>query len=115
MEESIGLTGNEILALVVAKAEDEGISSGIYGHPIGDQMHGAGPAIGLFDLDNAMVPTEKGFLPLLANTYHSVELRAFVAVPEWDMQLVQFRQEEGRTGPMDGRSDPPLTPFADFF
>jgi hypothetical protein len=106
MEGSIGLSGNDILSLVAAQAESQGIVANIYGHPIGDQMHGAGPAIGLADLNNAEVPSPgKGDLPLLADTYHSVELRATVAVPEWNMQQVQFRQEEEVMILPDGRAE----------
>lgn len=88
-----GVTGNAVLAAVVADMEADGIDSIIYCHPIGDHMHGAGATIGLFDSRNRPVPT-KGDVKVVASSWYSVELQVRHRVPEWDGQLVQFRQEE---------------------
>ncbi len=87
-----GRTGNEILIAALAQMRSEGIDGSIYTHPIGDHGHGAGPLIGLWDRQEAI--EGRGDVRLAANTWHSIELQARVAVPEWDGQTLSFRQEE---------------------
>jgi hypothetical protein len=57
--------------------------------------------IGLWDRQDG-VPA-RGDVPLLAGTWHSVELQATVTVPEWDGQRVRSMQEEEAALMPDGR------------
>ncbi len=88
---AVGLSGNEVLAAARAKALVQGLKPSIYSHPLGYHGHGAGPAIGFWDNQNADV---RGSLKVHADTVWSIELAAFAAVPEWDSQEVSFRAEE---------------------
>lgn len=87
-----GRPGNEVLAAALAKMRAEGIDGSIYTHPIGHHGHGAGPLIGLWDRQEG-VPG-RGDVPLLAGTWHSIELQATTPVPEWNHQPVRVAQEE---------------------
>ncbi|WP_338502949.1 M24 family metallopeptidase [Sphingomonas kaistensis] len=86
-----GLTGNQILAAARAKAIAQGLKPSIYSHPIGFHGHGAGSSIGFWD-NQAADP--RGEHPLRPNTAWSIELNARAAVPEWNGQEIDFRQEE---------------------
>ncbi len=88
---AVGLTGNEVLATARAKAIAQGLKPSIYSHPLGYHGHGAGPAIGFWDNQDADV---RGSFKVHADTVWSIELAAFAAVPEWDGQDVSFRAEE---------------------
>jgi hypothetical protein len=87
-----GRSGNEILASTLAAAKTEGIDATVYTHPIGYHGHGAGPTIGLWDQQGG-VPGN-GDYPLYANTAHSIELNAKVAIPEWNDQTIRIMLEE---------------------
>jgi Xaa-Pro aminopeptidase len=88
----IGRTGNEILAMALKKMKDEGIDGTVYCHPVGEHGHGAGPLIGLWDRQQG-VPG-RGDVPILPNTWHSIELQASSKVSEWGDQVVRSAQEE---------------------
>jgi hypothetical protein len=92
MHGQIGATGNEALAGALAQAREEGINATIYCHAIGYHGHGAGPPIGMTDYQDG-VPV-RGDYELRPNTWHSIELNARVAVPEWNGQEVRFALEE---------------------
>ncbi len=87
-----GRTGNQILASALAVMRDEGIDGTVYNHPIGDHGHGAGPLIGRWDGQEG-VPV-RGDAVLLPSTWHSIELQASTAIPEWGGKPVSCRQEE---------------------
>lgn len=87
-----GRSGNEALADALAAMKAEGIKGSIYTHPIGDHGHGAGPLIGLWDRQQG-VPG-RGDVPLLSNTWFSIELSARTPVPEWGGKELQVAQEE---------------------
>ncbi len=87
-----GRTGNEILVAAQSTMHDAGIDGTIYTHPIGLHGHGAGPLIGLWDRQDG-VPG-RGDVPIRAGTWHSIELQATTAVPEWDGQPVRMMLEE---------------------
>ncbi len=87
-----GLSGNAILASALGQMRAEGIDGTIYTHPIGDHGHGAGPLIGRWDAQEG-VP-HRGDVLLLPSTWHSIELQATTAIPEWDGKRVSCRQEE---------------------
>lgn len=87
-----GRTGNEVLRETLAAMKAAGIDGSIYSHPIGDHGHGAGPLIGLWDHQEG-VPG-RGDVPMLANSWFSIELAATSKVPEWDNQPLRVAQEE---------------------
>jgi Xaa-Pro aminopeptidase len=87
-----GRTGNDILAATLARMRAEGITGTVYSHPIGDHGHGAGPLIGRWDAQEG-VPI-RGDEPLLPSTWHSIELQATRAIPEWGGEAANCRQEE---------------------
>lgn len=86
-----GLTGNEILARARSRAIAAGLDPSIYTHPIGLHGHGAGPAIGFWDNQDA---DPRGAGPVNPDTAWSIELTSYSAVPEWDGQVVDFRSEK---------------------
>jgi Xaa-Pro aminopeptidase len=88
---AIGLTGNEVLARARRDAIARGLDPSIYSHPIGLHGHGAGPAIGFWDNQEA---DPRGSDLVRANTAWSIELTSYAAVPEWGGQRVDFRTEE---------------------
>ena len=88
---AVGRSGNEILAMARAEALAAGLEPSIYTHPIGNHGHGAGPAIGFWDNQNA---DPRGSGPIRANTAWSIELTSYANVPEWGGQRVDFRTEE---------------------
>jgi Xaa-Pro aminopeptidase len=95
-----GRTGNEVLAMALGEMKREGIDGSVYSHPIGENGHGAGTIIGLWD--RQMGVPGRGDVPLLTNTWYSVELQAGGLVPEWDNQVVRSPQEEDASIGQDG-------------
>ena len=87
-----GRTGNEVLAAALARMRAEGIDGTVYSHPVGLHGHGAGPLIGRWDAQDG-VPG-RGDVPVLPNSFYSIELQATSPVPEWDGQRVRAAQEE---------------------
>ena len=85
-------TGNQALADAIAQAKKEDIIPSIYCHAIGYHGHAAGPPIGMTDYQEG-VPV-RGDYVFRPNTWHSIELNATHAVPEWDNQAVRFALEE---------------------
>jgi len=91
-EMQVGRTGNEILKSSREKAIAEGLKPCIYNHPIGYHGHGAGPTIGLFDMQEG-VPG-RGDYPLFNSTCHALELNVKYPVAEWDDQEVTMALEQ---------------------
>ena len=87
-----GRTGNEALTSSLAAMRAAGISGAVYGHPVGDHGHAAGPYVGLFDRQETIAG--RGDVRLLPNTWHSIELQATTPVPEWGNQPVVMYEEE---------------------
>jgi hypothetical protein len=98
----VGLTGNQILRNALEQMKRESIEGTVYTHPIGEHGHGAGAIIGLWDRQKG-VPG-RGDLPLLPNTWYSVELQATTVVAEWDGQKVRSAQEDDITIDLAGRT-----------
>jgi hypothetical protein len=87
----VGRSGNDLLAAARARAISSGYQPSIYSHPIGFHGHGAGPAIGFWDNQEA---SPAGDYLVRASTAWSIELAVTNNVPEWGDQAVQFRLEE---------------------
>ena len=101
MEEiKVGLSGNEILTLVLNRMNAEGLNGTMYTHPIGDHGHGAGPLIGLWDYQEN-VPG-RGDVPVIPSVWFSTELQVTTPVPEWDNQAVRMAMEEEAEVTADG-------------
>ncbi|HEY0319769.1 MAG TPA: M24 family metallopeptidase [Pyrinomonadaceae bacterium] len=97
----VGKTGNEVLADTLAAMKAAGINGSIYTHPIGENGHGAGPLIGLWDRQQG-VPG-RGDVQILPGTWFSIELSATTPVPEWNNQPLWVGQEEDATIDEQGR------------
>ncbi len=80
-----GRTGNEVLAMSREQAMAEGIDPCIYTHPIGYHGHGAGPTIGLWDMQGG-VPVQ-GDYPLYNDTCYSLELNCKANIKEWNVEI----------------------------
>jgi hypothetical protein len=89
---SLNKSGNSALRDALVQAKKEGINASIYSHPIGYHGHGAGPAIGMWDMQNG-VPGS-GDYPLLYNTVYAIELNAKLVLPQWNNKEVRVMLEE---------------------
>jgi len=96
----VGLSGNEVLSKSLAQMKKEGINGTVYSHPIGEHGHGAGPLVGLWD--RQMGVPGRGDVPVLRNTWYSIELQATTQVADWGNQLVRSAQEEDAYIEADG-------------
>jgi Xaa-Pro aminopeptidase len=93
MEEmKVGRTGNQILAVALERAKNEGLKPSIYSHPLGVYGHSAGTPVGMTDKQDG-VPGE-GEYPLFADTVYSIELNIRADVPEWGNQEVRIALEQ---------------------
>ncbi len=99
-----GRTGNEVLASALAKARSVGLKPRIYSHPLNYYGHGAGPRIGLGDMQDG-VPG-MGDYPLHADTCWAVELGVTAPVPEWGGQEVPLALEQSAVFTAAGVSYP---------
>lgn len=88
-----GKTGNQMLAEALKQAKTEGIIPSIYTHPLGFHGHAAGPAIGMWDMQQGVPGT--GDFPLNPHTAYSIELNAATDVPEWKKQVRIMLEEDG--------------------
>ena len=86
-----GRSGNEVLRLSREEAIEKGLKPSIYTHPIGYHGHGAGPTIGLWDMQGG-VPG-KGDIPLHSNTAYSLELNVTSKVACWNNQEIMLGAE----------------------
>ena len=88
-----GLTGNELLANILARARNEGIPNPkVYSHSLGLFLHEPGPLIGLpWEQERC---AGRGDVPLEYNYAFTMELSVGGPVPEWGGQQVRLGQEE---------------------
>ncbi len=91
-EMQVGRTGNEVLALVLEKANAAGLAASVYTHALGYHGHAAGPVVGMWD-NQSHVPGP-GEYELFDDTCYSIELNVKKAVPEWGGQVVMIALEE---------------------
>ncbi|USX12522.1 aminopeptidase P family protein [Oxalobacteraceae bacterium OTU3CAMAD1] len=87
-----GRTGNQMLAGALAQARAEGIKPTIYSHPLGYHGHAAGPAIGMWDMQNG-VPGS-GDEALRERTAYSIELSAASVLPGWPAPVNIMLEED---------------------
>ena len=88
-----GLTGNELLANILARARREGVPEPkVYSHSLGLLLHEPGPLIGL-PWEQERCPG-RGDVALRPDYAFTMELAVADAVPEWDGQTVRFSIEE---------------------
>ncbi|WP_235914455.1 M24 family metallopeptidase [Rugamonas rivuli] len=87
-----GRTGNQVLAAALAQARAEGLNPTIYTHPIGYHGHAAGPAIGMWDMQDG-VPGS-GDEALRYRTAYSIELNAATTLPGYAAPLRIMLEED---------------------
>jgi Xaa-Pro aminopeptidase len=97
-----GRTGNEVLSDALKVMRAEKIDGSIYSHPIGDHGHGAGPLVGLWDRQEG-VP-DRGDVPVIPDTWFSIELSVRVPVPEWGGRQVFVGEEEDISVDAEGKA-----------
>ena len=88
----VGLTGNDVLAAALSNALSENIVAKVYTHPIGFHGHGAGPTIGLWDMQGGVPGI--GDRRLRADTAWSIELMVEVEAASWENRTVRIMLEE---------------------
>lgn len=86
------LTGNELFVNAITQAKDEGLTPMLYSHPLGAFGHGAGPTIGLYDVQGYV--KGGGEYPIEDRTCYALELNICGSLPEWDNQEVFIYREE---------------------
>jgi len=88
-----GLTGNQLLANILARARNEGIPNPkVYSHSLGLFLHEPGPLIGLPWEQRCCIG--RGDVPLDYNYAFTMELSVAGPVAEWGGQEVHLGQEE---------------------
>ena len=97
---AVGATGNAALAASLAQGKAEQLTPIIYCHPIGFHGHGAGVHIGMTDYQDGLPGS--GDYRFQPDSWHSIELSVFHAVPEWGGQAVRFALEEDAVLTTDG-------------
>ncbi len=89
----VNKSGNEILANSLTAAKTKGIQASIYTHPIGFHGHAAGPAIGMWDMQNG-VPGS-GDYKMNTNTCYSIELNAMHTIAGWNAPVRIALEQNG--------------------
>ncbi len=91
-----GRTGNEVLAMSLAKGRAEGMRPSIYTHPLGTYGHSSGTTLGMWDSQEGVPVT--GDYPLHYNTVYAIELNTTVNIPEWKKDIRIMLEEAGFFG-----------------
>ena len=89
----VNKTGNQILSDALAQAKKENINATIYTHPIGFHGHAAGPAIGMWDMQEGVPGT--GDVAMQYKTAYSIELNAAVEIKEWKKTIRIMLEQDG--------------------
>ncbi len=92
-EFAVGKSGNQILKQALSNAKAAGINPSIYTHPVGFHGHGAGPTIGMWDMQNG-VPGS-GDYTMNAQTCYSIELNATHQLKGWDKPVKVALEQNG--------------------
>jgi Xaa-Pro aminopeptidase len=88
-----GLTGNELLAAIIKKANEQGIPKPrIYSHSLGYFLHEPGPLIGL-PWEQVNNPG-RGDVKLVENSCFTAEMSVTMPVPEWGGQEFRLPLEQ---------------------
>ena len=88
-----GLTGNELLAAMLKKANEKGVPKPrIYSHSLGYFLHEPGPLIGL-PWEQVNNPG-RGEVKLVANSCFTAEMSVTMPVPEWGGQEFRLPLEQ---------------------
>lgn len=87
-----GRTGNDILKSILERMKGAGLNGTMYSHPVGLHGHGAGPLIGLWDMQGGVAG--RGDAKVVPSMWYSVEHQVTTRVDEWDGQPVRMAQEE---------------------
>ncbi len=96
-----GLTGNELLANILARARAEGVPNPkVYSHSLGLYLHEPGPLIGL-PWEQEACPG-RGDVRLDYNNAFTMELSVAGPVPEWGGEEVRLGMEEDVVFTRDG-------------
>jgi hypothetical protein len=92
-EFKLGLSGNQLLSSILAKAKEKGIPGPrVYSHSLGYYLHEPGPLIGL--------PEEqentggRGEVKLVANSAFVAELSVSLPIPEWKGKILRLGIEQ---------------------
>ncbi len=96
-----GRTGNEILKSILERMKGAGLNGTMYSHPVGLHGHGAGPLIGLWDMQGGVAG--RGDAKVVPSMWYSVEHQVTTRVDEWDGQPVRMAQEEDMIISADGK------------
>jgi hypothetical protein len=96
-----GRTGNEILKTILERMKGAGLNGTMYSHPVGLHGHGAGPLIGLWDMQGGVAG--RGDARVVPSMWYSVEHQVTTRVDEWDGQPVRMAQEEDMIISADGK------------
>jgi Xaa-Pro aminopeptidase len=88
-----GLTGNELLRNILARAKGEGIPGPrVYSHSLGYFLHEPGPLIGLPDEQENT--GGRGEVRLVPNSAFTAEMSIDFPIPEWDGQPLRLGIEQ---------------------
>ncbi len=96
-----GRTGNEILKSILERMKGANLNGTMYSHPVGLHGHGAGPLIGLWDMQGGVAG--RGDAKVVSSMWYSVEHQVTTRVDEWDGQPVRMAQEEDMIISADGK------------
>lgn len=88
----VGKTGNQVFKAGIEKAQKAGLKALLYTHGLGTYGHGAGPIIGLIDVQGDVYP--RGELTVGYESTHALELQHMAPLPEWDNQEIHIYLEE---------------------
>jgi hypothetical protein len=88
-----GLSGNQLLANILAKARERGIPNPrVYAHALGYYLHEPGPLIGL--PEEQANTGGRGEVTLVPDSPFAAEMSVGLPIPEWNGKIVNFGIEQ---------------------